>query len=182
MEILHKSISGKDQVPRLVWLNWFEIVKQGRKASGHVTLYGPSKYFRMYSKCKIFCSDLHFKGNFSSGSFYLSPYWMQGPDNEEIFHDLSLNLFFPTCECESYSHVWLFVTPMDTVHRVLQARILEWVAFPFSRESSQLRDRSQVSHIAGGFFTIWATRDAPASVRSLPFCPLSCPSLHVMFP
>ena len=40
--------------------------------------------------------------------------------------------------------------PMDyTVHGILQARILEWVAFPFSRGSSQLRDQSQVSHIAG---------------------------------
>ena len=44
-----------------------------------------------------------------------------------------------------------------TVHGILQARILEWVAFPFSRVSSQLRDRTQVSHIAGGFFTSWAT-------------------------
>ena len=44
--------------------------------------------------------------------------------------------------------------PMDyTVHGILQARILEWVAFPFSRESSQPRDRSQVSRIAGGFST-----------------------------
>ena len=44
--------------------------------------------------------------------------------------------------------------PMDyTVHGILQARILEWVAFPFSRGSSQPRDRSQVSHIAGKFFT-----------------------------
>ena len=44
--------------------------------------------------------------------------------------------------------------PMDpTVHGILQARILEWVAFPFSRESSQPRDRTQVSCIAGGFFT-----------------------------
>ena len=44
--------------------------------------------------------------------------------------------------------------PMDyTVHRLLQARILEWVTFPFSRGSSQPRDRTQVSHIAGGFFT-----------------------------
>ena len=40
-----------------------------------------------------------------------------------------------------------------TVHGILQARILEWVAFPFSRGSSQPRDRTQVSHIAGGFFT-----------------------------
>ena len=48
--------------------------------------------------------------------------------------------------------------PMDcTVHGILQARILEnWVAIPFSRGSSQPRDRTQVSCIAGGFFTIGA--------------------------
>ena len=39
------------------------------------------------------------------------------------------------------------------VHGILQARILEWVAFPFSRGSSQPRDQTQVFHIAGGFFT-----------------------------
>ena len=51
--------------------------------------------------------------------------------------------------------------PMDyTVHGILQARTLEWVAFPFSRGSSQPRDRTQVSHIAGGLFTSWATREA----------------------
>ena len=51
--------------------------------------------------------------------------------------------------------------PMDyTVHGILQARILESVAFPFSRGSSQPRDRTSVSHIAGGFFTSWATREA----------------------
>ena len=44
--------------------------------------------------------------------------------------------------------------PMDyTVHGILQARILEWVAGPSSRESSQPRDQTQVSHITGGFFT-----------------------------
>ena len=41
----------------------------------------------------------------------------------------------------------LFATPW-TVHGILQARILEWVAFPFSKRSSKLRDRTQVSHIA----------------------------------
>ena len=51
--------------------------------------------------------------------------------------------------------------PMDyTVHGILQARTLERVAFPFSRRSSQPRDRTQVSHIAGGLFTSWATRGA----------------------
>ena len=51
--------------------------------------------------------------------------------------------------------------PMDyTVQGILQARILEWVAFPFPTGSSQPRDRTQVSDIAGGFFTSWATREA----------------------
>ena len=47
-----------------------------------------------------------------------------------------------------------------TVHGVLQARILEWLAFPFPRGSSQLRGRTQVSCVAGGLFTSWATRGA----------------------
>ena len=50
--------------------------------------------------------------------------------------------------------------PGSSIHGLLQA-ILEWVAIPFSRSSSQPRDRTQVSCIAGGFFTIQATRDAP---------------------
>ena len=50
-----------------------------------------------------------------------------------------------------------------TVHRILQAKILEWVAFPSSRGSSQPRDRTQVSRIAGRFFTSWASREAPDS-------------------
>ena len=54
----------------------------------------------------------------------------------------------------------ILCNPMNyTVHGILQARMLEWVAFPFSRESSQPRDRTQVSHIAGGFLTSWATRE-----------------------
>ena len=52
--------------------------------------------------------------------------------------------------------------PMDcslrgsSIHGISQARILEWVAISFSRESSQPRDRSWVSHIVGRCFTIWA--------------------------
>ena len=56
-------------------------------------------------------------------------------------------------ESESQSCLTLG-NPMDyTVHGILQARILEWAAFPFSRGSSQPRDRTQGSCIAGGFFT-----------------------------
>ena len=50
--------------------------------------------------------------------------------------------------------------PGSSVHGILQARILEWVAVPFSGRSSQLRDRTQVSCTTGGFFTSWATREA----------------------
>ena len=53
-----------------------------------------------------------------------------------------------------------------TVHGILQARILEWVAFSFSRGSSPSRDWTHISHIAGGFFTSWATREAPVFTLS----------------
>ena len=47
--------------------------------------------------------------------------------------------------------------PGSLDHGILPARILEWVAIPFSRVSSQSRDQTCVSCIAGRFFTIWAT-------------------------
>ena len=68
--------------------------------------------------------------------------------------------------CQKYLKVkvaQLFPTlcdPMDcTVHGILQAGILEWVAVPFSRGSSQPRDQTQVFRIAGRFFTSWATKE-----------------------
>ena len=106
---------------------------------------------------------------------------------------------FPSKICllaQLLSHVWLFATPWS-VHGILQARILEWVAYPFSRDlpnpgiklgspalqadslpaepqgkpkntgvgllsllqgSSQPRNQTGVSCIAGGFFTNWAIR------------------------
>ena len=45
----------------------------------------------------------------------------------------------------------------SSVHEIFQARVLEWVAISFSRGSSQPRDRTQVSCIAGRCFTVWAT-------------------------
>ena len=48
-----------------------------------------------------------------------------------------------------------------TVQVILQARILEWVAFPFSRGSSPPRDQTRVARITDGFFTSWATKEAP---------------------
>ena len=69
----------------------------------------------------------------------------------EVKVKVKVTLWYPTL-CD----------PMDyTVHGILQARILEWVAFTFSRGSSPPRDQTQVSCIAGRFFTSWATKEAP---------------------
>ena len=64
-------------------------------------------------------------------------------------------------ESESCSVLSNSATQWTVVHGILQARILEWVAFPFSRGSSQPRDLTQNSCIAGGFFTSWATGEGP---------------------
>ena len=71
-----------------------------------------------------------------------------------------------SCVCaSSLSHVPLFATPWTVAHQaplsmgILQARILEWVAMPSSRGSSQPRNRTRVSLVAGRFFTSWATRE-----------------------
>ena len=66
---------------------------------------------------------------------------------------------------KSLSHVWLFATPWTIQSMEFQARILEWVAFPFSRGSSQPRDWTWVSCIADRFFTSWATREAQIYTR-----------------
>ena len=68
------------------------------------------------------------------------------------------------CSASSLT-VQLFTTPWTIAHQaplfvgILQARILKWVAIPSSRGSSQPRDRTHVSHITGGFFTVWITRE-----------------------
>ena len=80
--------------------------------------------------------------------------------------------------CRLFYHVWKWsesevaqscptlCNPMDcsllgsSIHGILQARILEWVAISFSRRSSQPRNQTQVSCISGRHFTVWATREA----------------------
>ena len=56
--------------------------------------------------------------------------------------------------CLTLSNPMDWSPPASSVRGILQARILEWVAMPFSRGSSQPRDQTQVSRTAGGFFTI----------------------------
>ena len=54
-----------------------------------------------------------------------------------------------------------FSLPGPSVQKILQGRILEWVAISFSRRSSWARDWTWVSRIAGRFVTVWTTREAP---------------------
>ena len=56
--------------------------------------------------------------------------------------------------------------PGSSVHGILQARILEWALMSSSRGSAQHMDQTQVSHIAGRFFTMWVTREAPTLLKT----------------
>ena len=77
------------------------------------------------------------------------------PQWGNIFYRRSLKSCLTLCNPMEYS------PSTSSVHGVLQAGILKWVAIPFSKGSSRPRDWTWVSHIAGRFFTIWATREAP---------------------
>ena len=57
--------------------------------------------------------------------------------------------------------------PGSSVHGIFQARVLEWVAISFSRGSSQPRDQTQVSHIVGRCFIVWATREVTNGRKDL---------------
>ena len=74
-------------------------------------------------------------------------------------------MLHPSLHAKSLQSCLILHDPVDhsppgfSVHGILQARILEWVAMPSSRGPAQPRDWTQVSRISGGFFTIWATRE-----------------------
>ena len=95
---------------------------------------------------------------FSMVSKALCDQWKESESESEVAQSC------PTiCNPVEYS------LPCSFVHGILQARILEWVAISFSRESSWPRDWTQVSCIAGRHFNLWATREAPNPIsNSLP--------------
>ena len=73
----------------------------------------------------------------------------------DVYTFKKMNFHSPTlCYPMDYS------LPGSSAHGILQVRIPEWVAIPFSRGSSQPRDQTQVSCIAGRVLTIWVTREA----------------------
>ena len=93
----------------------------------------------------LFCKDAEFKVWFSSYIFYFTY-----KTSVCFYCVFSEKVIFPKNTSPTLCN------PIDyiyTIHGILQARILEWVAFPFSRGPSQPRDLTQVSRITGRFFT-----------------------------
>ena len=110
-------------------------------------------YQKTSTRCFLFvCSTKHTKNNIQ-----ILPKLFQETEEERMlskaFHD-GTNPDTTTSESASHSAMSSSFDPTDyTVHGILQARILVWVAFLFSRGSSQPRDQTQVSCIAGRFVT-----------------------------
>ena len=87
----------------------------------------------------------------------------------KIHNDRRINLVCVLClvaqSCPTFCDLTDCSPPGSSLSMgILQAIILEWAAMPSSRGSSQPRDQTHVSHIAGGFCTIWATREAQISI------------------
>ena len=80
---------------------------------------------------------------------------------ELVYNSLRLVMRLVAQSCPTLRDPMNCTWPVSSVHRILQARTLEWVAMPSFRGSSQPRDGTQVSCIASGFVTNWATREAP---------------------
>ena len=104
-----------------------------------------------------------------------SDYWLYSLETVFLFWTLPLfKLKFPLyCAVLYHSVVSISSRPYGACQAplsmgILQARIPEWIAMPSSRGSSQPRDKTQVSRIAGGFFTSWATREAQEYWREWP--------------
>ena len=89
---------------------------------------------------------------------------------------LKSHAYTDTCEvkwsevaqpCQTLCNPVDYSLPGSSLHGILQAKVLEWVAISFSRGSSQPRDWTWVSHIAGRCFNLWATREAPIQIYGI---------------
>ena len=120
-------------------------------------------FFFFFQDERIFhshCTTVLYNQASCSSSFIMMNAWCNRSLNNEpcvvSFHGYVLCLITQSCLtlCDAMT-----VTCQALLSTgILQARILEWVAIPSSRGSSQTRDWTQVSCVAGRFFTIWATR------------------------
>ena len=123
------------------------------------------RYWRKINRAWRNCG-MTTKGLWNAGRKKTKPWRNNGWKRPDLLKDINLQIKVKWSEVKSLSHLRLFATPRTVAHQaplsmgILQAKILEQVAIPFSRESSQPRDWTQVSClscIAGRFFTVWTT-------------------------
>ena len=147
--IFKKSSKSKMRKPSEGYLSWIKI-KCCSLSFQDMT---------WFSSCALIWMDGH--GGSGSGTYVC----VQSLEGLYYVHvcmcGKSLHLCLTLCDAMDCS------PPGSSVHGILQARILEWVAMPSSRGSSQPRDRTQVSRIAGGFFTTSTAWEVPWPIRNL---------------
>ena len=125
-----------------------------------------SANYHLQAQTSLFCVGTKLKSTWMSYLFNIIKGKMDTLSSCKtfpIFH-VSYGLCSVTQSCPTLCDPMDCSPPGSSVHGILPARILEWVAMPFSRASSQPRDQTQVSCTAGRFFTIWAIREALAMV------------------
>ena len=110
-------------------------------------------YFTLYELYPMLCGDLNGMEILKKGCIVISLHTHLQAVNfqrcKHVYASCCTVLVYFSGHCGSRSVVSDSLQAMDhTVHGILQTRILEWVAVPSSRESSQPRDQTQVSHIA----------------------------------
>ena len=91
------------------------------------------------------------------------PFPLNGEGMERVFTKVKSVIY--SVVSNSFCNPVSCSPPDSSVHGILQARTLEWVAIPFSRGSSRPRDQTRVSCIAGRPFLIWANRGALTSPK-----------------
>ena len=118
--------------------------------------------FKLYNLCKNSVSKIR-----SYSCLEIDSNLFFGGEGHKSIHNTThgclagLSNHFVTLKVKVIQSCLTLCDPMDsTVHGILQARILEWVTIPCHKGSSQPGDQSQLSRIAGRFFTSWATREA----------------------
>ena len=124
----------------------------------------PQFFTQLAFSSPYLCSPLHALLSGASNDAHFSPAQMFCFDllwDLRISHGVCVFMCVCVLVAQSCPTLW---DPMDyslpgsPVHGILQARILDWVAMPFSRGSSWPRDQTWVSWTTGRFFTVWATR------------------------
>ena len=148
---------------------WFSVTSDIE----HLFMYFLAIWIFSLEKC-LSSSSFHFKNSIACFYCWCSCYW--GCMCSLYILDIS-PISTICCCCAVLSCVWLFATlwtiyslPGSTIHGIFLARILEWVAIPFSRGSPRPRHWTQVSYIAGRFFpwaTIWSANIFSHSIGCL---------------